>query len=105
MARRLGGGEHFLIRENRVKVLKREQDRYKKKGTAKRLVWLEHLNKRENERREDGEVRGSKIMWALKGVLNLTKNILGSSCKISKQGQRMSVLSLDDSCCWVENEL
>lgn len=35
MARRLGGGEHFLIRENRVKVLKREQDRYKKKGQQK----------------------------------------------------------------------
>ena len=81
LCEKLGWQEQFLTRGNTVEALKKERDWYDV-GTTKRPVWLEQLNNRGNGRREDEEVRGSRIMWAIPGILNLSKNKLLSSCRI-----------------------
>lgn len=86
LCEKLGLLEQFLIRGNTVKALKKEGDWYGV-GTTKRPVWLEQLNNRGIGRREDGEVRGSRIMWAIMGILNLSKNKLLSSCRILSKGR------------------
>lgn len=83
LCEKLGGRSQFLIRGNSS-----EKDRRFGVGTTKRPVWLEQLNNRVNGRREDGKkVRGSRIMWAIIGILNLSKNKLLSSCRILSKGR------------------
>lgn len=82
LCEKLGWQEPFLIRGNSS-----EKDRRFGVGTTKRPVWLEQLNNRVNGKREDGEVRGSRIMWAIIGILNLSKNKLLSSCRILSKGR------------------
>lgn len=82
LCEKLGWQEPFLIRGNSS-----EKDRRFGVGTTKRPVWLEQLNNRVNGRREDGKVRGSRIMWAIIGILNLSKNKLLSSCRILSKGR------------------
>ena len=82
LCEKLGCQEPFLIRGNSS-----EKDRRFGVGTTKRPVWLEQLNNRVNGKREDGEVRGSRIMWAIIGILNLSKNKLLSSCRILSKGR------------------
>ena len=72
-------------------VVSHKRKHSKSSEKERRLVWCRDkkktsvvgtANDRGNGRREDGEVRGSRIMWAITGILNLSKNKLLSSCLI-----------------------